>query len=460
MTSNPADGQTPPPSATNEAGSGTMVFPPDAWPMNTRDNTMFFSPEFPIPPDAPTDESRVPASINEVPLSQLNQELTVEELVVKLQVQISLQQQIACQFKVELDAREKQVSLLSAQLKNAEAGAEKYLKEVGRRQAAMRSLRRKRSKEAGRTGVLDETSNGALEILHAGIGQLKAELDSARVDEKRAHTADQSSHSKDINNLQCTLEAKETELQGLKTEVVAQRDFSEKTNGKLKSLEGEKKGFTKSVQAVDAKLEEPGSQWKAAEAKRAELKDERNEMWLTREELEQERDQLAEDVNFERERAERLTQSLQERGMKLHELEQERQCALDDVARLKELLHARDGDDTQMHQRIMERKHEAEDLRAQMNKMTREHCRLMEDQAGDLHEYARREDAANTELEDALRQKAEANVTLGLMGKQFGLFTTEVERLRRQVHDLQQESADKEIKLLQLHRARAKDKED
>ncbi|KAF8515720.1 hypothetical protein BU17DRAFT_51472 [Hysterangium stoloniferum] len=565
MTSGLTDGQTPChsfPDATNDAGSGTMFFTPDASRMNTGSNTMFFSPEFPTSPDVGlTDESRVPASI--------------QELVAKLREQLSLQQQLGCQFQVDLDAREEQVSLLRAQLKNAEAGAEKYLKEVERRQAAMRSLRRKvgelekicrgleeeveRSREESfDRSIMDEASEGALVVLHASIGQLKAELDNAKADERHAreesdklkedvaalgteqqrledvekelraamgkkddevrslqeqltttsrvdeaelrslreeltaqqglltqeqerhavieaqwieekvdlvarldaHAADQNSHSKDINNLRSTLEAKETELRDLKAEVEAQWGYAEKADEKIKSLEGEKEGLAKSVQAMDAKLEELGSQWKAAEAKRAELEDELNEAWSAREDLEQERDQLAEDVNFEREHAERLTQDLQEREMKLNELEQERQYALDDVARLKELLHARDDDDTQTHQRIMEREHEAEDLRVQMNKMTREHRRLVDDQARDLHEYARREDAAKTELEDAVRQKAEANVTLGSMKEQFGLVTAEVERLRRQVHDLQQESADKEVKLLQLHKARAQDKED
>ncbi|KAF8525461.1 hypothetical protein BU17DRAFT_62616 [Hysterangium stoloniferum] len=120
----------------------------------------------------------------------------------KLREQISLQQQLVCQFKIELNACEEQVSLLSAQLRNAEAGAEKYLKEVRRQQAAMCSLRRKVSEleklcrileeiERSKEGIfdrsiVDEASKGVLVVLNASIGQFKVELDDARVYEKQA----------------------------------------------------------------------------------------------------------------------------------------------------------------------------------------------------------------------------------------------------------------------------------
>ncbi|KAF8524095.1 hypothetical protein BU17DRAFT_85174 [Hysterangium stoloniferum] len=85
-----------------------------------------------------------------------------------------------------------------------------------------------------------------------------------------------------------------------------------------------------------------------------------------------------------------------------------------------------------MHQQILEQEHEADDLRAEMNKMTHKHRWLVDDQTLDLQEYAQHKDAVKTELEDVVWEKTEANVMLGLMKKQFGVLIVEVEHLRRQ----------------------------
>ena len=63
-------------------------------------------------------------------------------------------------------------------------------------------------------------------------------------------------------------------------------------------------------------------------------------------------------------------------------------------------------------------------------------------------------------MEAMIREKAEHDVQVGSLKDKVESLTTELERLRRQVHDLQQESADKEVKLVQLQKQRAQDKED
>ncbi|KAF8525468.1 hypothetical protein BU17DRAFT_62621 [Hysterangium stoloniferum] len=165
------------------------------------------------------------------------------------------------------------VSLLSAQLKNADAGAEKYLKEVRRRQVNVftQAQEIERSKEGiFDRSIVDEASKGVLVVLNASIGQLKVELDDARVYEKQAR--------EETNKLKVYVGGEETELHGFKAEVGAQWGYAEKADEKIKSLEGEKRGLTKIVQAMDATLEELHSHWKAAGAKRVELKDESNEV--------------------------------------------------------------------------------------------------------------------------------------------------------------------------------------
>lgn len=63
-------------------------------------------------------------------------------------------------------------------------------------------------------------------------------------------------------------------------------------------------------------------------------------------------------------------------------------------------------------------------------------------------------------LDDWVRQKAEADVEMKTSKERVNALKDEVERLRRQVHELQQESADKEVKIVQITKQRAQDKED
>jgi len=61
-------------------------------------------------------------------------------------------------------------------------------------------------------------------------------------------------------------------------------------------------------------------------------------------------------------------------------------------------------------------------------------------------------------MEALIRQKAEADVEIKTSKDKVIALKDEVERLRRQVHELQQESADKEVGIVQLTKQRAKDK--
>lgn len=165
-------------------------------------------------------------------------------------------------------------------------------------------------------------------------------------------------------------------------------------------------------------------------------------------------------MNFERENAERLTHTIQEHEVKLEEVERERQYAMDNITRLEELLHKGDMEIAVSQTRIIESEREAEDLRGQMSKIAREHNRLLDERMRDTEDLTQRESSALRRAEEAVKQKAENDVKLLSMEGEKRLWKDELERLKRQVHDLQQESADKEVKILQLSKARAQDKED
>lgn len=70
------------------------------------------------------------------------------------------------------------------------------------------------------------------------------------------------------------------------------------------------------------------------------------------------------------------------------------------------------------------------------------------------------EDQTRVQLEELVRQKAEADVEIKTTKERVSALKEEVERLRRHVHELQQESADKEVKLVQVTKQRSQDRED
>jgi len=109
---------------------------------------------------------------------------------------------------------------------------------------------------------------------------------------------------------------------------------------------------------------------------------------------------------------------------------------------------------------MMERQADAEGLQEQMSTLRREHARAFDEQARALKEVSMRENEARTQLEALVRQQAEAEVETKTSKDKVNALKDEVERLRRQIHDLQQESADKEVKLVQLAKQRAEDRED
>ena len=92
--------------------------------------------------------------------------------------------------------------------------------------------------------------------------------------------------------------------------------------------------------------------------------------------------------------------------------------------------------------------------------MKREHARIVNEQSRTLQDVVAREVEARAAMEAMVREKAENEVQAVSLKERVSALTAEVERLRRQVHELQQESADKEVKLVQLHKQRSQDKDD
>jgi chromosome segregation ATPase len=71
-----------------------------------------------------------------------------------------------------------------------------------------------------------------------------------------------------------------------------------------------------------------------------------------------------------------------------------------------------------------------------------------------------RAESAQAELEAAVRGKGEADVAADALRERVGTLEAELEKLRKQVRDLQAESANREVSIAQMEKQRDRDRED
>ena len=95
-----------------------------------------------------------------------------------------------------------------------------------------------------------------------------------------------------------------------------------------------------------------------------------------------------------------------------------------------------------------------------MSTIKREHAHLVNEQTRALRDAADQEDESKARMDLLVRAKAEADVEIKTSRDRIVVLKEEVERLRRHVHSLQQESADKEVKIVQMMKQHSLDKED
>ncbi|KAI0674695.1 hypothetical protein C8Q78DRAFT_1118171 [Trametes maxima] len=250
------------------------------------------------------------------------------------------------------------------------------------------------------------------------------------------------------------------ELAVLKAELEAQWRGTEVQTERMAELERERDELRADVEALNARIGEMEGEWTAAENRKNELEAEVQEVWAQKEELEKERGELDEQLRSEQEHAEELTRALREREDKVTAIEHEQKFAEERVARLEARLREREAELAELTKKQSEHESDAESAQSEISKMKRDHARIVNEQSRTLQDVVAREVEARAAMEAMVREKAEADVQLASLRERAEALGAEVERLRRQVHDLQQESADKEVKLVQLAKQRAQDKED
>ena len=161
---------------------------------------------------------------------------------------------------------------------------------------------------------------------------------------------------------------------------------------------------------------------------------------------------------------ERLQRQLQERDDRLEDLEKQRrtlrQQAIDSMSHLETNNKQHLMQVNEYTSRIQQVEAEKDKLQRQLEDMRNKR----EDDAGmrsrELREVTRRGEEAKAQMDVAVEQKQAAEEQVRQSAQKIVSLQEEVDRIRRQVQELQQQSADSEVKLVQINKQRAKDMED
>ncbi|KAI0363437.1 hypothetical protein BV20DRAFT_958314 [Pilatotrama ljubarskyi] len=367
--------------------------------------------------------------------------------------------------RIEELEREKSASVkreerTAEELKETKAALESAKEELARRDEAERELKDGIARAREQMEMMDMSMEAEAERSRAFSAVGWEEERKALTAANEALRTEQLTVQTQLEDAREDAQRANNELAVLKAELEAQWRGTEAQTERIAELEREREEMRGEVDALNARIGEMEGEWTQAENRKNELEAEVQELWSVKEELEKERGKLEEQLRSEQEHSEELTRALREREDKVGALEREQKFAEDRAARLETRLREREVELTELSKKQSEHENDAESAQSEIAKMKREHARIVNEQSRTLQDVVAREVEARAAMEAMVREKAEADVQLNSLKERATALTAEVERLRRQVHDLQQESADKEVKLVQLAKQRAQDKED
>ncbi|KAL1941791.1 hypothetical protein VTO73DRAFT_6791 [Trametes versicolor] len=355
---------------------------------------------------------------------------------------------------------EKREQRATEELKETKAALESVKEELARRDEAERELKNgialaREQMESMDVSMMEEAERSRVISTVALDDELKA----AKATNDALHAQQLAMETQLADAREDALSAN-GELAVLKAELEAQWRGTEAQTERIAQLEREREEMRGEVEALNARISEMEGEWTLAENRKNELEAEVQDLWNAKEELERERSEADEQLRSEQEHAEELTRALREREDKVTALQNEQKFAEDRASRLESRLREREAELAELSKKDSERENDAETAQGEITKMKREHARIVNEQSRTLQDVVAREVEARAAMEAMVREKAETDVQLASLRERATALTAEVERLRRQVHELQQESADKEVKLVQYSKKHTQDKED
>ncbi|KAG2113690.1 hypothetical protein DEU56DRAFT_934066 [Suillus clintonianus] len=204
---------------------------------------------------------------------------------------------------------------------------------------------------------------------------------------------------------------------------------SPELHNNIEDLQNETEALKSDLEALENKLLNMEEEWSVGENQRAHLE---SELLRTTEEHETHITSLTAELTFAHENISRLETNIKERD--------------DSISNLTTTL--------------LSHRDEAESLREELATLKVEHSRAFSSQTRTLQDLQAQEKDLRSQLEVALRERAESDIMLVNSKERVGSLMDDVARLRRTAHEMQQSSAAREVTIVQLRKERERDRED
>jgi hypothetical protein len=263
------------------------------------------------------------------------------------------------------------------------------------------------------------------------------------------------------------LAKKEEEVVVLREELEAQWKNTERAGESMAQLKEERNVLQSEVVALEAKIESMELEWNDADNRRSEAENTLHVVFAEREIIDQEKMQVMNldhlplfactNVVFQ---LEAKLADLRHQADNIASLQQELKAASDSVVRLTQDIQQRDSELEGLAHRIVAREDEAEDARAELEALKQEHAHVTDEHRRALVELTTRAEGTQAELGAAVQGKDDADAAVQSLRERIGTLEAELEKIGKQVRDLQTESANKEVHIAQMEKQRARDRED
>lgn len=161
-----------------------------------------------------------------------------------------------------------------------------------------------------------------------------------------------------------------------------------------------------------------------------------------------------------REHVERLMQSHADIQRKLEEVTQEHLFASENAQRLEQIIQDRDRDYSSANSERQRQLEELDSLRDRLSQIDKDHSRALAERARIIEDLENNLRLVNQRYESIISEKAKRDIYLSSLEEKANSRLDEGDRLRRRIHELEQESAAKEVRLLDLDRERERVRED
>ena len=155
-----------------------------------------------------------------------------------------------------------------------------------------------------------------------------------------------------------------------------------------------------------------------------------------------------------------LAESRQHADASTESLRQELKAANDNVTRLDQDIRQRDSELEGLAHRVVAHEDDAEEARTELAALKREQTHAADEHRRVLADLTARAESAQAELDAVLRGKGEADGAADTLRERVATLEAELEKLRKQVRDLQAESANREVQITQMEKQRDRDRED